>query len=72
MRRNCGGSACSCCSCCRCFFRSSQFAPLPRALQIAFAVLSLVSATAGVLVERWLFFAEAEHVVVVDHRGGSA
>ena len=49
-----------------------QFAPLPRALQIAFAVLSLVSATAGVLVERWLFFAEAEHVVVVYYRGGSA
>jgi sulfite dehydrogenase (quinone) subunit SoeC len=49
-----------------------QLAPLPRALQIAFAVLSLVSAAAGVLVERWLFFAEAEHVVVVYYRGGSA
>jgi DMSO reductase anchor subunit len=26
----------------------------------------------GVLVERWLFFAEAEHVVAVYYRGGSA
>jgi hypothetical protein len=26
----------------------------------------------GVLVERWLFFAEAEHVVTVYYRGGSA
>ena len=25
----------------------------------------------GVLIERWLFFAEAEHVVMVYYRGGS-
>ena len=31
-----------------------------------------VSAAIGVLIERWLFFAEAEHVVVVYYRGGSA
>ena len=26
----------------------------------------------GVVIERWLFFAEAEHVVVVYYRGGAA
>jgi hypothetical protein len=30
------------------------------------------SAAIGVLTERWLFFAEAEHVVVVYYRGGAA
>jgi DMSO reductase anchor subunit len=49
-----------------------QFAPLPRTLQIAFAVLATISAVIGVLVERWLFFAEAEHVVMVYYRGGAA
>ena len=49
-----------------------QFAPLPRPAQLAFAVLAALSAAAGVLVERWLFFAEAEHVVVVYYRGGAA
>jgi DMSO reductase anchor subunit len=49
-----------------------QFVPLPRPLQIAFAVLATISAVIGVLVERWLFFAEAEHVVVVYYRGGAA
>ena len=29
-------------------------------------------AAAGVLTERWLFFAEAEHVVMVFYRGGAA
>jgi len=53
-------------------FALVQFAPLPRALQIAFAVLATISTVIGVLVERWLFFAEAEHVVVVYYRGGAA
>jgi DMSO reductase anchor subunit len=53
-------------------FALVQFAPLPRALQIAFAALATISAVIGVLVERWLFFAEAEHVVVVYYRGGAA
>jgi DMSO reductase anchor subunit len=53
-------------------FALVQFAPLPRALQIAFAVLATITAVIGVLVERWLFFAEAEHVVVVYYRGGTA
>jgi DMSO reductase anchor subunit len=41
-------------------------------VNIAIAALSLASATAGVLTERWLFFAEAEHVVMVFYRGGAA
>jgi DMSO reductase anchor subunit len=45
---------------------------LPNSLQIAIAALSALSAVAGVLTERWLFFAEAEHVVMVFYRGGSA
>jgi DMSO reductase anchor subunit len=44
----------------------------PGAVQIAVALLSMLSAAAGVLTERWLFFAEAEHVVVIYYRGGSA
>ena len=38
----------------------------------ASAVLALaaaVAATAGVLVERWLFFAEATHTVALYYRG---
>jgi DMSO reductase anchor subunit len=45
---------------------------LPQALNIAIAALSALSAAAGVLTERWLFFAEAEHVVVLYYRGGVA
>jgi DMSO reductase anchor subunit len=45
---------------------------LPHAVQIALAAAALVSASAGVLTERWLFFAEAEHVVVLYYRGGVA
>jgi len=45
---------------------------LPSPAQIAIAALSALSAAAGVLTERWLFFAEAEHVVMVFYRGGSA
>jgi DMSO reductase anchor subunit len=45
---------------------------LPNSVQIAIAALSALSAAAGVLTERWLFFAEAEHVVMVFYRGGSA
>ncbi len=46
--------------------------PLPAFAQVILAVVALASATAGVLTERWLFFAEAEHVVVLYYRGGSA
>src|SRR6185295_18003570 len=45
---------------------------LPNSVQIAIAAVSALSAVAGVLTERWLFFAEAEHVVMVFYRGGSA
>ena len=45
---------------------------LPAVVRIAIALLSIVSAGAGVLVERWLFFAEAEHVVMLYYRGGVA
>ena len=36
----------------------------PRAagLRRAFGALAVASATFGVLIERWLFFAEAEHI----------
>jgi DMSO reductase anchor subunit len=46
--------------------------PLPAFAQIILAIITLGSTTAGVLAERWLFFAEAEHVVVIYYRGGSA
>jgi DMSO reductase anchor subunit len=45
---------------------------MPKALNIAIAAISVCSVTAGVLTERWLFFAEAEHVVMVFYRGGAA
>ena len=45
---------------------------LPNSIQIAIAALSALSAVGGVLTERWLFFAEAEHVVMVFYRGGNA
>ena len=45
---------------------------LPPLAQVAIAALSALSVALGVLMERWLFFAEAEHVVVVYYRGGSA
>lgn len=48
------------------------FTPLPAAAQLVLALTAAISATAGVLVERWLFFAEAEHVVVLYYRGGQA
>jgi DMSO reductase anchor subunit len=44
---------------------------LPNFIQIAFAALAVLSAAVGVLVERWLFFAEAEHVVMLYYRGGA-
>jgi DMSO reductase anchor subunit len=43
----------------------------PGAVLIAMAALSAISAAAGVLTERWLFFAEAEHVAMVYYRGGA-
>ena len=45
---------------------------LPQSWNIAIAALSVCSAAAGVLTERWLFFAEAVHVVTVFYRGGAA
>jgi DMSO reductase anchor subunit len=45
---------------------------LPHPMQIAIASLSVLSAGIGVLTERWLFFAEAEHVVMLYYRGGAA
>ena len=45
---------------------------LPYPAQMTVAAISTLSITIGVLMERWLFFAEAEHVVVVYYRGGSA
>ena len=45
---------------------------LPAPVRIAIAALAAISASIGVLTERWLFFAQAEHVVVVYYRGGSA
>ena len=44
----------------------------PAAILVPIAVLSTISAAAGVLVERWLFFAEAEHVVMLYYRAGAA
>ena len=41
-------------------------------MQIAVAALAALSAALGVLIERWLFFAEAEHVVMLYYRGGMA
>jgi len=45
---------------------------LPHAANVAIAAFMVLSAAAGVLTERWLFFAEAEHVVMVFYRGGAA
>ncbi|MBX9828219.1 MAG: dimethyl sulfoxide reductase anchor subunit [Xanthobacteraceae bacterium] len=45
---------------------------MPNAVTIALTALSVCSAAIGVLTERWLFFAEAEHVVVIYYRGGVA
>jgi DMSO reductase anchor subunit len=45
---------------------------LPQPIQIVIAALAAISASAGVLIERWLFFAEAEHVVMLYYRGGTA
>ena len=45
---------------------------LSHPIQIAIAALSVLSAGIGVLTERWLFFAEAEHVVILYYRGGAA
>jgi DMSO reductase anchor subunit len=45
---------------------------LPLAARIALSVVSVASAGVGVLMERWLFFAEAEHVAMIYYRGGAA
>jgi len=45
---------------------------LSNALQIALAALAAIGAGLGVLTERWLFFAEAEHVAMLYYRGGNA
>jgi DMSO reductase anchor subunit len=44
----------------------------PAVVGVVIAAVAACSAGLGVLVERWLFFAEAEHVVVIYYRGGSA
>jgi sulfite dehydrogenase (quinone) subunit SoeC len=44
----------------------------PHAVQLAIAAAALLSTAIGVLTERWLFFAEAEHVVMLYYRGGVA
>jgi len=44
----------------------------PHAVQIAVAAVAALSVAIGVLMERWLFFAEAEHVVTLYYRGGVA
>jgi DMSO reductase anchor subunit len=44
----------------------------PHGVQLAVAAAALLSTTIGVLMERWLFFAEAEHVVMLYYRGGVA
>jgi DMSO reductase anchor subunit len=45
---------------------------MPDTVNIAITGLAAFSAMIGVLTERWLFFAEAEHVVMVYYRGGAA
>ena len=50
----------------------AQFATMPRFAQVVLAVLAVLSASAGVLVERWLFFAQAQHVVTLYYHGGKA
>jgi DMSO reductase anchor subunit len=45
---------------------------IPNVGRIVIAAAVTVSAGIGVMAERWLFFAEAEHVVTVYYRGGSA
>jgi DMSO reductase anchor subunit len=44
----------------------------PHTVQLAIAAISVLSAAIGVLMERWLFFAEAEHVAMLYYRGGAA
>jgi DMSO reductase anchor subunit len=46
--------------------------PMPHPFQIALAATASLGVAFGVLTERWLFFAEAEHVAMVYYRGGSA
>ena len=38
---------------------------LPQPLQAIIAVLAAMSALTGALIERWLFFAEARHTVML-------
>jgi DMSO reductase anchor subunit len=49
-----------------------QLLDLSLTIAITIAALSVLSAGVGVLLERWLFFAEAEHVVMLYYRGGKA
>lgn len=46
--------------------------PLPSGLHAALSVLAALSATVGVVVERWLFFAEARHVVTLYYGARAA
>jgi sulfite dehydrogenase (quinone) subunit SoeC len=45
---------------------------LSNSLRVALAAVATLGVTLGVLTERWLFFAEAEHVSMLYYRGGSA
>lgn len=42
------------------------------ATELAWAILALTSCSAGILVERWLFFAEAQHVVTLYYGARAA
>ena len=49
-----------------------QFLSLPAAVQLAAAIVGVLSAAIGVLAERWLFFAEAEHVSMLYYGASEA
>jgi DMSO reductase anchor subunit len=44
----------------------------PGLLPVVCAGLAAISASIGVLIERWLFFAEAKHVVILFYGGERA
>ena len=54
----------ACRSCCCSICRTPCRSPI--------AALAVAQRCVGVLIERWLFFAEAEHVVMLYYRGGVA
>ena len=62
MPSGCGRSRRCCCSWRRSRLTLMLLLPGLAVLAPLLAVLAALAAAAGVLVERWLFFAEAEHV----------